>query len=476
MSEPHTEKFENMEDISRSEQEICVPLLHIYTFGSFQLRWQVPTCHEETMWNSRTSARALFKLLLCAPERQATKSVLAGILWPDTDEEKARESLRSACKVLRKTLLPLDREELLVQRNNGDILGLADQTRLWIDADAFDERVAQASRASSPETALTLWEEARALVRGEFLAEDQGTEWIKHPFVKKRRQGLWLARCRMIRHLADLYLQQGQVSLAEETLEEHLVRFPTDQDALYRLLLILEQQGYFEQASILYERTRRTLGMQGKQLAPHVRGLYERFQQSVSSRELLIPARRDTVSPATMPIQEKSSRFDASDAIPARAANGSRRGWMDTMHETLSFLRTDGRSESTIDILHVLLEPVGEETQGMAQLSRRQLLELGIAALLSRLAQIDGYRITGVDREELGWVLGKGIADGWKLFLTSSNAEILAVGQFQLSLIHQVHPLLDTSTRSYLYAGAFFPASCSQQMRSNSSMMVSSWR
>src|SRR2546430_6615412 len=48
----------------------------------------------EDLWKSRTSARTLFKLLLCAPDRQASRSQLAGILWPETDEDKARESLR----------------------------------------------------------------------------------------------------------------------------------------------------------------------------------------------------------------------------------------------------------------------------------------------------------------------------------------------------------------------------------------------
>jgi hypothetical protein len=52
-------------------------------------------------------------------------------------------------------------------------------------------------------------------------------------------------------------------------------------------------------------------------------------------------------------------------------------------------------------------------------------LELGIAALISQLAQLDRQRISALDREELGWVLSKGIADGWKQFLTRPNAEVL---------------------------------------------------
>src|SRR5947209_6180314 len=266
-------------------QESPLPLLRVSLFGEFELAWQVPSGMGEAAWESRTSARALFKLLLCAPGRQATKSALAGILWPETDEEKARESLRSACKVLRKVLRTADSEELLEQRNNGEILKLAGQLRLWVDADAFDDLVAQASRTTVPEEALVLWQQAKAILRGELLADDQDVEWVGHRWVKQRRQVLWMGRCRMIRHLADLYIQRGQIDLAEETLEQHIARFPSDQDALYRLLVLLGQQQCFEQACMLYERTKRTLEATGKQPAKHVRTYYEHLQRAEHTQE-----------------------------------------------------------------------------------------------------------------------------------------------------------------------------------------------
>src|SRR5438552_12077763 len=94
-----------------------------------------------------------------------------------------------------------------------------------------------------------------------------------------------MARCRMIRHLADLYIQRGQISLAEETLEQHILRFPTDQDALYRLLVLLQQQRCFEQACMLYERTRRTLEAVGQQPASHVRAYYQHLRIAARAHE-----------------------------------------------------------------------------------------------------------------------------------------------------------------------------------------------
>lgn len=277
VNRPISSQTSSKVDLSRSV-EAQPPLLRVYTFGAFHLDWQVPPFTTEEVWKSRTSARMLLKLLLCAPGRQASRSQLAGILWPETDEDKARESLRSASKVLCKVLRTADGEELLEQHNQNTILKLAEQSRLWIDADAFEELISQAGRATTPDEALTLWQQAKTLLLSEFLVDDQGSELMRHRWIKMRQQALRMARGRMVRHLADLYLQRGQISLAEEVLEQHIIRFPTDQDALYRLLLLLERQGCIEEACVLYQRSNRLLEAVGKQPAAHLRAYYEQLQ------------------------------------------------------------------------------------------------------------------------------------------------------------------------------------------------------
>src|SRR6266567_1511802 len=429
-----------------------VPLLRVYTFGVFHLDWQVPPFTTEDMWKSRTSARTLFKLLLCAPGRQASRSQLAGILWPETDEDKARESLRSASKVLRKVLQTASGEELLEQRNQHTILKLAEQSRLWVDADAFEDLISQAGRATTPDEALALWQQAKALLRGEFLADDQGSEWMRHRWIKLRQQALRMARGRMVRHLADLYLQHGQVSLAEEVLEHHLMRFPTDQDALHRLLVLLEQHGSFEEARLLYERARQTLAVLGKQPAPQVRTQYERLLASLTSRQG-IPVLEQAAA------RRGQARLPVSPAALAspsrRELEGADRLLLRPSRDEPFLPEETGASGAPWEVLRVLFGAEKEGKRALPLVSRRQLLALGIAALISQLAQLDPQRITALDREEVGWVLSKGVADGWKQFLTLPNAEVLALSQLQLSLVHHTHPLLDPSTRSYLYTGAY---------------------
>jgi DNA-binding SARP family transcriptional activator len=129
VNKPVTSQSSSMKD-RLGNNDAQAPLLRVYTFGAFHLDWQVPPLATEDLWKSRTSARTLLKLLLCAPGRQASRSQLAGILWPETNEDKARESLRSASKVLRKVLRTANGEELLENHNNNAILVLAQQACL----------------------------------------------------------------------------------------------------------------------------------------------------------------------------------------------------------------------------------------------------------------------------------------------------------------------------------------------------------
>ncbi len=438
-------------EVSRS-LDAQAPLLRVYTFGAFRLAWQVPPFTTEDVWKGRTSARTLFKVLLCAPGRQASRSQLAGVLWPETDEDKARESLRSASKVLRKVLRTASGEDLLVNRNNHAILGLAEQSRLWVDANAFEDVISQASRATAPEQALALWQQAQDLLHGEFLADDLGCEWMRHRWIKLRQQALRMARSRMVRHLADLYLQQGQVSLAEEALEAHLTRFPTDQDALYRLLVLLEHQSCFEEARLVYERAKQTLATLGKQPAQQVRTQYERLLTAITSRQG-IPALEQAAErrgQARLPVSPA-----ALASLSQREVEGADRLLLRPIRDVLFLPEEAGASGAPREVLRALFEAEKEERPAMPLFSRRQLFALGIAALISQLAQLDPQRITTLDREEVGWVLSKGIADGWKQFLTLPNADVLALSQLQLSLVHQAHPLLDPATRSYLSTGAY---------------------
>src|SRR5260221_156345 len=86
-------------------------------------------------------------LLRLARDSWIARSNLGDFLGPDPNGEKACVPLRGAINLLRRFLLAARGEKLLKTRNNSAVLRLAEQSRLWIDVDAFEDLVAQASRA-----------------------------------------------------------------------------------------------------------------------------------------------------------------------------------------------------------------------------------------------------------------------------------------------------------------------------------------
>ncbi|MGB8345275.1 MAG: bacterial transcriptional activator domain-containing protein, partial [Ktedonobacteraceae bacterium] len=313
--------------------------------------------------------------------------------------------------------------------------------------------IAQASRANDPDAALSLWQEAHTLLmRGEFLADDLDAEWSNARWVKGRRHGLWLARCRLMRHLADAYVERGQLTLAEETLEQHLTRYPTNQDALYRLMLLLEQQGCHEPACIMYERAKRSLDEQGKKPTNQLKMLYERVQQAVLP---VYPALLTMPGEAGLAAAEKNGR---SSSFPIAIAETPRILQDITVIERArpseglpSSASDSWEEEEILAPFHNLFQKV----EGIPAISRRHLLKVGIATIIGEILLLDRTHISAVEREELGWSFGESVAASWKLFHTSSNAEVLTVGNVQLCLIHQAHALIYPSALPYLYTGVY---------------------
>lgn len=60
---------------------------------------------------------------------------------------------------------------------HSDLLRLADQSRLWGDLDAFLTLVEQAGGTGKASSSLLVWQQARALLRGDLFVDDWVTEW-----------------------------------------------------------------------------------------------------------------------------------------------------------------------------------------------------------------------------------------------------------------------------------------------------------
>jgi tetratricopeptide (TPR) repeat protein len=111
--------------------------------------------------------------------------------------------------------------------------------------------------------------------------------------------------------------------------------------------------------------------------------------------------------------------------------------------------------EEVLTSFHIMLQGV----QAMPNISRRTLgrkfLQLGAAAVISGVPIPTGKHISAEEQSQLHQALGATIASGWQLFHTAGNAQVLAVGHAQLSLVQQLHAQLHVRERSLFYSAIY---------------------
>ena len=293
--------MEDTEEYARPKH----PLLRIITLGEFAIERLVPVPSEvageppryervaRSEWGNRGPAMTLLKVLVCRPNRRATREELIEAIWPDNAAINTAHTLESAASVLRRHILRSGEvgSLLLTLRSGGEtIFKLAGQQRLWVDADA-------------------LLEEAQALARGEFLEDDLYAEWAQ-----PRRHTLGGARHRALFKLIDLYLQDERTGLAEELLFTALEEDPTEEDALCRLMVLLVEQERRQEALQLYQYTEDVLHEELTEPAVYTRELARRIRQGLVLRE-----RGDRYTAAGLQTLAPVGR----DAVPRERAGSS---------------------------------------------------------------------------------------------------------------------------------------------------------
>ncbi len=227
---------------------------------------------------------ALLKVLLCRANRRASRDELIEAIWPDHGAINAAHALDSAASVLRRHVLRSGEAGslLLTLRGGGEtIFKLAGQQRLWLDADAFLSLASQAIRAECQgQNPLPLLEQAYALARGEFLADDRYAAWAQ-----PRRHTINGTRQRVLFKLVALSLEGERVGLAEELLFAALEEDPTDEDCLCRLMVLLVEQGRRQEALHLYQYAQDVLQEEQAEPAVYTRELARRIRQGLVLRE-----------------------------------------------------------------------------------------------------------------------------------------------------------------------------------------------
>lgn len=275
-------------------------VLRISVLGQFRLerrttnlQWQPVT---DAAWQEQHVIRALLALFICTPERKISRTRAMTILWSRTDQETASVNLNKLISRLRLILEPTRRRstnhaDTQLLRVEGDELILANQSRIWVDADAFtellsaarslidinagtdvdfglslaplaiekDELQVQLSALPSDPLSTTpqsreqarerLLREAAALYGGDFWPEERQIDWVSSYRQSLKRD--WLG---LMLDLSDLYMWQGATSNAISTLDRLLANDPANEAGVQRLIVVLAKLNRRGEALRAYHR------------------------------------------------------------------------------------------------------------------------------------------------------------------------------------------------------------------------------
>ncbi len=296
--------------LHKQEQEQA--LIRIYVLGQFRLErrssrnmseWQTVT---DSAWQHQR-VRALLGCLVSSAGRKLGREQIMDALWPDLDMETAASRLDRAVYSLRQLFEPSRNRPatspfLLTEREQ---LVLADQSQVWIDADAFEHLLIRARESSDPGQQERLLDEAATLYGGDFLPEERRVEWTLG-----RRESLQRSWIGLLLDLARLRIDRDSLNSAIEPLDRLLSVDPTNEAAVQRLMKLLYELGRRGEALRAYKRLAQVL-QQEYRIAPlpETRAIYEALRSGNTAPVVPSPSSttqvetRREVRPDTMVIQ-----------------------------------------------------------------------------------------------------------------------------------------------------------------------------
>ncbi len=330
-------------------------VLRISVLGQFRLERRNATLQWQTItdiaWQERI-VRALLALLICTPGRRISRSQAIATLWSRTDKETASNNLSKLIHKLRNILEPTRRRQTTrsntqLLRTEGDWLILADQGRVWVDADAFiellnaaraltgnddtavieNERVPSGSvqpssiveslsiatsttanatsdllPTDSMQTRERLMREAAAMYGGDFWPEERQIEWVN-----TRRQALKRDWQTLMLELADLYMLHGSTSNAISMLDRLLANEPANESAVQRLIVVLAKLNRRGEALRAYHRLSDILQREYKAVPlEETRMLYETVRVGGTLPDTRTSSVQPSVPPATSSVLQQS--------------------------------------------------------------------------------------------------------------------------------------------------------------------------
>jgi adenylate cyclase len=200
-------------------------LIRLHLLGTVDLRRDAVEVRSVLSQPKRLALLAY--LASAAPRGFHSRDTLLALFWPESDGDRARNSLRQALHQLRRSL----GDDVVVGRGDREV-GL-DPELFWCDAAEFDQALQEGR-----------FEDALKLYRGDllpgFFIDDaaEAERWLEEERARRRRDAVDAAT-----KLAEREEARGEWRAAALWAERALSFAPTEEAALRRLLVLLDRAG-----------------------------------------------------------------------------------------------------------------------------------------------------------------------------------------------------------------------------------------
>ncbi len=260
--------------VPESRPSIPKPGLRIYLLGEFKLlrgNEEIPI----EKWKSK-KALMLFKYLASRRHHgYIPKDLLMELLWPDQSPDMTNSRLNDALSALRKVLEPgLIRgkpSSYLLREGHSYKLDLGEDG--MVDAALFEQTLQAAENEISADQALSIYQEAEALYRGDFLEEDPYTEWCLAE--RDRLKDIYL---RLLTKIMEAFEQKSDYPKAAAYGEKFLQIDPYAEEIYQHLMRQYARMGNRSMIKRTFEKCKKMLTQDlDVPLSPKTNALYREF-------------------------------------------------------------------------------------------------------------------------------------------------------------------------------------------------------
>lgn len=208
-------------------------VLRVRVLGAFEVTrdgWQL----DDRAWTTQ-KAKMLLKYLLLHRDQAMHQDQVIDLLWPEADPAAGAVNLKTAIKHLRQALEPLlEGSKSHYIRREGELLRFTSAPTCWVDVDEYDRLASDArgyEAAGELDAALSAYQRAVILYRGDLLEADRYDDWITVERERLRERHLELLSA-----LAGLHAQRRDFRSAVEIIQR-LLTLDRLRESAYRDLI-----------------------------------------------------------------------------------------------------------------------------------------------------------------------------------------------------------------------------------------------